>query len=138
MKKEVYSCRTNDPLYRAAEIMAAENIGFLPVQDSLRRLVGVVTDRDLVVRALANRLDFYTPIERVMTRELIWCKALDAIEKAEEEMGAAQVSRIPVVDDFGECVGIISLSDIAQSRTFAESGALLEKVTERESTWPLH
>jgi len=138
MKSDVFFCRTNEPIYRAAEIMAAEGIGFLPVIDNLRRLVGVITDRDLALKAVARRLDPLTPAEQVMTRDPITCKALDPLSKAEELMASAKKSRIPVVDDFGECVGIISLSDIAHATEAAESGNLLSKVTEREARSPIH
>jgi CBS domain-containing protein len=133
MKTDVVFCRTTDPIYRVAEAMRAEGIGFMPVLDNMRRLVGVVTDRDLTLRALARRLDFLTPVERVMTTDLITCKALDNLEVAQSRMAENQKSRIPVIDDFGECVGIISLSDIAQALAPAESGVLLGRVTERES-----
>lgn len=138
MKDEVFFCRTTDPIYRAAEQMANEGVGFLPVLDNLRRLVGVVTDRDLTIRALARRLAFQSPVELVMSRELISCKALDPLKRAEELMSAHKKARIPVVDDFGECVGVISLSDIARATGPEESGRLLHDVAERESNYPLH
>jgi CBS domain-containing protein len=134
MKREVWYVRSADPVYRVAEKMTAENIGFLPVLDSLKRLVGVITDRDLAIRIVARRLPPTTPVEEVMTRDLLWVKALDPIEKAEDLMATGKRARLPVVDDFGECVGIISLSDIAHAVAHAESGQLLEAVTERETT----
>lgn len=134
MKSDVFFCRINDPVYRAAELMAVEEVGFVPILDSMRRLVGTVTDRDIAVRVVAKRLDYLTPVERVMSSPVFACKALDPLSKAEEQMMRHHKSRIPVIDDFGECVGIISLSDIAQSTAPAESGEVLEKVTARESS----
>jgi CBS domain-containing protein len=134
MKSDIFFCRANDPVYRAAEMMAAEEVGFVPVLDGMKRLVGVVTDRDLALRVVARRLDYLTPIDQVMSSPVFACKALDPLSKAEEQMMRHHKSRIPVIDDFGECVGIISLSDIAQSTAPAESGEVLEKVTARESS----
>lgn len=139
MKTDVFYCRTTEPIYRVAEMMAAEGIGFLPVLDGLRRLVGVVTDRDVALRAVAKRLDYQTPVERIMTREgVISCKALDPLGIAEARMAGARKSRIPVIDDFGECVGVISLSDIAHATRPEESGELLGRVTEREAGASYH
>ncbi|MBI5547494.1 MAG: CBS domain-containing protein [Deltaproteobacteria bacterium] len=132
MKREVWSVRPTEQVYRAAEKMAAERIGFLPVLDAMKRVVGVITDRDLALRVVARRLPPSTPVEEVMSRDLTWVKALDPIRKAEELMAATKRSRIAVVDDFGECVGIISLSDIAHAVPHDESGQLLESVTGRE------
>ncbi len=133
MKSEVQFCRPNDPIYRVAEQMANQSIGFLPVIDSMKRLVGVVTDRDLAIRATAHRLDYQTPVEQVMTTELVTCRPLDPIEKAERSMAQNRKSRLPLVDDFGECVGVISLSDLALAIDAAEAGQLLESVAEREA-----
>lgn len=138
MRREVFFCRTTEPIYRVAELMRREGIGFLPVVDGLRRLVGVVTDRDLTVRALAQRLDPETPVERVMTSGVVACRALDPLARAEELMAANRTSRMPVVDDFGECIGVISLSDIAQETTPEEAGRLLGRVTQREAPPGIH
>ena len=138
MKGEVHSCRTQDPAYRAAEIMASKAVGFLPVVDSMRRLVGVITDRDLVVRLLAHRKDAATRVDALMTAPVIACRALDPLTKVDKIMADHTKSRIPVVDDFGECVGIISLSDIAQSTAHEEAGQLLQQVTQRASQTTVH
>lgn len=132
MKGEVWSVGPTEPVYRVAEKMAAEHIGFMPVLDALRRLMGVVTDRDLALRVVAKRLSAMTPVQDVMSRELTCVKALEPIAHAEEMMAQCKCSRLPVVDDFGECVGVISLSDIAHAVPHAESGQLLESVTDRE------
>ena len=138
MKTDIFYCRTSDPIYRAAELMATEEVGFVPVLDTMKRLVGVVTDRDLAVRVGAKRLDYQTPVERVMSSPIFACKALDPLARAEEQMAMHHKSRIPVIDDFGECIGIISLSDIAQATAPAESGDVLGKVTAREADSRTH
>ncbi len=112
MKSDVVSLKTTDPVYRAAETMANGKVGFAPVLDAMRRLVGVVTDRDLATRVIARRLDYHTPIEEVMTSPVLSCKALDSLEKAGDVMDRSHKRRLPVIDDFGECVGIISKTDI--------------------------
>lgn len=132
MKAEVWSVRWDEPVYRVAEKMEAERIGFVPVIDAMKRLIGVVTDRDLALRVVARRLSPATEVRDVMTRDLVWVKALDPIERAEELMTTHKRSRLPVIDDFGECVGVISLSDLAHALPNDVSGRVLEGVTERE------
>lgn len=138
MKEDPVVCHPNDSFYRAAQLMASRNIGFLPVVDRQRRLIGVVTDRDIVVRGLARQCDMRTPVEQVMTRELVTCKAMDDLSKAEKLMGEHQKSRIPICDDFGECVGVVSLSDIAHADSPQITGQILGQVTQRETQYSIH
>jgi CBS domain-containing protein len=138
MRREVFYCRLNEPLYRVAELMAREGVGFLPVVDGLRRLVGVVTDRDLTVRGLARRLGPETPVERVMTAEVVTCRALDPLARAVELMAVNHLSHLPVVDGFGECIGVVSLSDVAREVAPAEAGKLFERISHREAPPSIH
>ncbi len=133
MKQEPVVCHPSDSCHRAAQLMASQNIGFLPVIDRQRRMIGVITDRDIVVRGLARHGDGQTPVERVMTREVVSCKAMDDLSRAEKLMAEHRKSRIPVIDDFGECVGVISLSDIAHADSPQITGQILGKVTSRET-----
>lgn len=112
--------------------MRERNIGFLPVCDHLERPVGVVTDRDLAVRGLAESLPATTPVSEVMTTEVITCGVSEEIEVAERLMTDHQLSRIVCVDDAGAVVGIISLSDIAQRESRRTTGKLVADVTARE------
>ncbi|QHL90482.1 CBS domain-containing protein [Sphingomonas changnyeongensis] len=96
----------------AARLMAIEDVGALPVVDR-GMLIGVVTDRDLVVRALANRLPGSTAISQVMTSSPVTCDDDASLDDVLETMSDEQIRRLPVVSDGGGLVGIVSIADIA-------------------------
>ena len=109
-------CVPSDTIARAAKLMKTGDVGAVPVCDDRtgRKLIGIVTDRDIVVKVVAEGRDPNTTrIQDVMTREPFSCEAGDDIEKAFESMSLFQVRRIPVVGNGGELVGIISQADIA-------------------------
>ncbi|MFN7133207.1 MAG: CBS domain-containing protein [Myxococcales bacterium] len=135
MKENPITCHPTDTCHRVAQLMASNNVGFIPVIDRDRRLIGIVTDRDIVVRGLARGADASTHVDRVMTREVITCKAMDELTKAEKLMAENRKSRIAICDDYGECVGVISLSDIAHADSPQISGQILGKVTQRETQY---
>lgn len=95
-----------------ARLMAVEDVGAIPVVDR-GMLVGVVTDRDLVVRALASRLPGSTPIGEVMTSSPVTCNDDDSLDDVLETMSDEQIRRVPVIADGGDLVGIVSIADIA-------------------------
>lgn len=98
----------------AARIMRDEDVGIVPVVDENKKLVGVVTDRDLCVGVVAEeRHPREVKVSECMSEELVTCKPEEDVGKAEELMKEYQVRRIPVVDDQGRIVGIISQADIA-------------------------
>lgn len=102
-----------DSLQRAAQLMDDLNVGALPVCRS-GMLLGIVTDRDIAVRATAVGLDpVSTPVELVMTDRLRCCAAEDTAGDALFHMSHAQIRRLPVIDAQGRLVGIISLGDLA-------------------------
>jgi len=109
-------CVPTDPVAKAARVMKSGDIGAVPVCEDRQgnRLVGIVTDRDLVVNVVAYGRDLNrTTVQDVMTREPCACQADDDIEKAMESMSLYQVRRIPVVGKTGELIGIISQADVA-------------------------
>lgn len=117
----------------AATKMRDHNVGFLPVCDQ-DRVLGVITDRDLVVRCLADDHGADEPVHQVMTTQIVACRPDDDVRRAEQLMGQAQKSRILVTDAQGRLVGVISLSDIAQVDDDAESVArTMREVTDRET-----
>jgi CBS domain-containing protein len=114
----------------AARRMAERRVGSLVIVDGEKRPVGVVTDRDLVVRVLAARRDpGATPIVAVMTEAPAVVTADTSIEAALERMRAAGTRRLPVVDADGGLVGILSLDDVLAllAEELVEVGALLDK-----------
>lgn len=109
-------CAATDPVTRAAEIMKIENVGAVPVvdDDSSRKLVGIITDRDIVVNLIADGGEVNAAkIEDVMSRNPVTVRPDDAVEHAMDFMRQHQVRRIPVVDGKERVVGIIAQADIA-------------------------
>jgi CBS domain-containing protein len=110
------TCVTPDTtLADAARLMKDENIGIVPVVESKtsRRLVGVLTDRDIAIRAVAEGRDgVTTSVGSVMTSDVRTTSADESVDDVMKLMGSEQVRRIPVVDDRGVLVGIISQADI--------------------------
>ena len=94
--------------------MRDRNIGFLPVCDDGMLVLGTVTDRDIALHIVADLLSPGTPVEQVMTREVVACYPEDDIELARELMAEHRKSRIMCLDDDGALLGVISLSDIAK------------------------
>jgi CBS domain-containing protein len=133
MKKEVARCAEALTVESCARMMKDNNVGFLPVVDAEKRVVGVITDRDLAVRVLAEGLTPETPVGSVMTRDVRICHPDDKLQEAERRMSRARKSRLVVIDDDGHCVGVISLSDIAQADTRIRAGGVLRAVTRREA-----
>jgi CBS domain-containing protein len=109
-------CLVSDPVTRAAEIMKSEDVGSVPVVDdaSTKHLVGILTDRDIVLQVVAGGGDANTAtVEEVMTRNPITCKPEEDIQNAFDRMSQHQVRRIPVVDGRDRVVGIIAQADLA-------------------------
>jgi CBS domain-containing protein len=95
--------------------MRDRNIGAVPVvRDSGKRVLGILTDRDLAIRVLATGRDpKQARVEDVMTSQLFICQAEDGVDRAVEVMEEHQVRRIPIVEDGGRLVGMIAQADIA-------------------------
>lgn len=117
MTKDVRVCRPEESLNDAAKIMWESDCGCVPVVsgDDERKLVGVITDRDICMAAYTQgkRLEDL-PVDRAMAREVLTCSPADAIAAAERMMRKACVRRLPVVDESGHLLGIVSLADIAR------------------------
>jgi len=134
MKTNVITCRERDSVSRCASIMASNGIGFVPVVDENQRVLGVVTDRDLVVRALARQQPENTPVEKVMSRDVVGCAPDDSLVRAERLLAESRKSRVVITDEWGRLVGILSLADVAQVEDSSRAGDLLKKITRREAT----
>ena len=123
-----------DSIGRAATIMKEADVGSVPVVDSQssRRLVGIVTDRDIVVKVLATgRSVEQATVRDAMTSNPAACREDDDIEQAIELMKDLQVRRVPIVDDTGRLSGIISQADIAtRVDKDTKTGELVEAISE--------
>jgi CBS domain-containing protein len=104
------------PASEAACIMKEEDVGIVPVVDQgSRRLVGVVTDRDLAVRLVAQGRDAETSVREIMSGgELATCRPEEELDCAMETMANEQVRRIPIVDERGTLVGILAQADVVR------------------------
>ncbi|MFL7870805.1 MAG: CBS domain-containing protein [Anaerolineales bacterium] len=116
MTKNPVCCLPNDMVAKVAKSMKSKNVGSIPVIDNekTRKLVGIVTDRDLALKIVAKELDAKsTKVEAVMTRKVVTCSAEDDLQKALDAMSEHQLRRIPVVDNDNKILGIIAQADVA-------------------------
>ena len=112
MTASVDSIEASDSIAYAARRMADDDVGVLPVLSS-GDLVGIVTDRDIAVRAAARGLRLSNPVHRIMSEQVATCSPDDDIETALLLMGREQIRRMPVRDETGRVVGIVTLADLA-------------------------
>ena len=114
----------------AAQLMKAEDVGIIPVVEG-SRLIGVVTDRDLALRIVAEGRDGNTAVRDVMSSDRIaTCRPDEDLDRAMETMSREQVRRIPIVDERGALVGIVAQADVVRK---ADNDRKAEKTVERIS-----
>lgn len=114
MTRDVASVSPNESIRRAAEMMDDLDIGSLPVCDG-RRLVGMITDRDIAVRGLAEGKGPKAKVRDVMTPAIKYCYADQALDEISANMADIQLRRLPVLNRDKRLVGILSLGDLAVS-----------------------
>ncbi len=130
MTTSVRTVNPDQPMREAAQFMLSEDAGSMPVCDG-ERLVGMVTDRDIAVRGVAEGLGPDTPVREVMTGETLFCWDDDDVDTVAAKMSDAQVRRFPVVSRGDErLVGIVSLGDLSQGDHDAAAETALEGITE--------
>ena len=112
MTTNVKVVRPDETVQNAARMMADMDVGAIPVCDGTK-LLGMVTDRDITVRATAEGRGGETKVSEVMTRDVVWCTEDDDTQEVLDRMAASQVRRIPVVDQDKNLVGIVALGDLA-------------------------
>ncbi|MGD8936808.1 MAG: CBS domain-containing protein [Thiogranum sp.] len=119
-----------DSLYHAALVMRDEDVGMLPVVADNGSLLGAVTDRDIVVRGMAEGREVDGLVADVMTPGIICCDADDDIAAVARMMEQNQVRRVMVTEGYNAVVGVISLGDIAtRTRDRGLGGELLERIS---------
>jgi CBS domain-containing protein len=120
MTSPARTCAAGDRLAEAAEIMWQSDCGCVPVVDGDRRLVGVVTDRDICMAAYTRGVSLHDlDVAGAMARVVYACRPGEELEEAEKLMRSYQIRRLPVVDDDGRIVGVLSLSDIVRCASSA-------------------
>ena len=128
MSPDVELVNPSDSIQSAAKKMADADIGFLPVGEN-DRLVGMVTDRDITLRAVAlGKNPKSTKVRDIMTDKVLYCTEDDEVEDAADNMASLKIRRLPIVNDDKRLVGILSLGDIALKHDSATAGMALEQV----------
>jgi CBS domain-containing protein len=134
MTRDPVSCEPDEAISRVSEIMKREDVGAVPVIETTRsrRLVGITTDRDIVVRVVAvGRDPKIASASEAMTTNPVTCREDEDVREAVSRMAERQVRRLPVVDAEGRLCGIIAQADIAtrvhQDKT---TGELVEAISE--------
>ena len=116
MTKNPKTCLTSDTVMKAAQLMKSEDVGPIPIVDGRdgKKLTGIVTDRDLALKVVAEARDpKTTQIEEVMSEGLVTCRENDDVRSVLKLMEQNQLRRIPVVDTSDHLVGIIAQADVA-------------------------
>lgn len=113
MHKKVVALRPGDKVAKAAKLMREKGVGCILVLDEEKRPIGILTDRDIVVSVIAKDLDpDTTRLDQVMTQRVITAKEDEILLRAARFMAEARVRRLPIVDEEGRVVGIVSVDDI--------------------------
>ena len=130
MTRDVEVVRPDATLQEAAQKMKAIDVGSLPVCDG-RKLQGMLTDRDVAIRAVAEGRDpRQTKVREVMTADIVYGRTGQDIKEIAETMAAHQIRRLPIVNDDNELVGIVALGDLAVDLADEElSGDVLADVS---------
>ena len=128
MSRNVEVVDPDTSLREAARTMARIDAGVLPVGEN-DRLVGIITDRDITVRAVAEGREPDAPVRDVMSQDIKYCYADADAEEVLENMGALQLRRMPVVDRDKRLVGIVSIGDLAKEEE-GETGEAMREITQ--------
>jgi CBS domain-containing protein len=131
MTRDVKVARPDSPVQEAARVMRQLDVGSVPVCTG-RKLVGMLTDRDIAVRLVADGLDpAATPASQIMTAGVIYLYDDQSVQEAADTMSAHQIRRLPIVHRDKELVGIVALGDLAVDLPDDQlSGEVLEGVSE--------
>jgi len=128
MSTDVETIAPDDSIQEAAEKMKSLDVGFLPICKN-NKLVGTVTDRDIVIRAIADGKDLDTEVESIMTSGIFYCFDDDDVEACAETMKNKEVKRMLVLNRDKKLIGIVSIGDLAKAHQGA-AGDALKDITE--------
>lgn len=130
MTPQVTTVRPDSPLVEIARIMREEDIGAVPVTEN-EQLLGMVTDRDIVIRGLVAGHDVLDrKAADVMSPDVRCCTADDDVDEVLRDMGDQQVRRLPVVDGSQRLVGIVSLGDLSREANPQAAGKSLKDISQ--------
>lgn len=134
MTPGVQTVRTSHSAAEAAQFMRDNDVGSLPVLDNGARPIGMITDRDVAVRLVAEGKDpGATRVEEIFSRDIVTIESDRPLDEAEALMAQHKIRRLPVVED-GRLVGILAQADVALEESPEKAGQLLEQISEPTST----
>ncbi len=128
MTRNVRVANIDETIEKAAQLMAGLDAGALPVNEETR-LVGMITDRDIAIRAVAQGKGPDTKVREVMTDDVKYCFADQEIDEVTRDMGNVQLRRLPVLDRDKHLVGILSLGDVAVTTGNGVAGEALTSIS---------
>ena len=128
MTRDVQIANPDHTIQQAARLMASIDSGALPVGDK-DKLVGMITDRDIAIRAVADGKGPDTLVRDVMSRDVRYCFEDETVEAVSRNMGDQQIRRLPVVSRDKRLVGILSLGDVATTRDSSHAGQALKGIS---------
>lgn len=135
MSKDCVTATPKDNIYELAVLMKEHDVGFIPVVEG-KKLIGLVTDRDLVTRGYANKHSGSTAVMEVITTDMITIGPEIHAHEAADIMASNQIRRLLVVEN-GELLGVVSLGDLAVTDIFVnEAGEALSGISEQEHREP--
>jgi len=134
MTKDPACCVGSDTVQQCAEMMKNHDVGSMPVveDEGSRRLVGIITDRDVAVRVVSEGLNpRTTQVSDVMSREPVCVRPDEELDQATERMKDSQIRRVPVVDEQHRLIGIIAQADVAtQGRDNKKTGEMVRDISQ--------
>lgn len=130
MTKKVIHCRSDETLSACSRKMGELDVGSMPIVDGHGNLVGIITDRDITIRAVANDVDVTeAPVGDYVSTPVITVSPETDIEEASLLMSEKQIRRLPVLDKDGILIGMITLGDLALSIDEQKVGHALHEVS---------
>lgn len=131
MTEQVVTVSPQDNVYEVAVKMKENDTGFIPVVEGGDKLIGVITDRDLVIRGIAEKRPGSTAVEEVMTKGIKTASRDMSVDDAAELMAQQQIRRLPVCEG-DRLIGIVSIGDMAVRNIFADNaGEALSEISEQ-------
>lgn len=129
VKQKVISCRTSSSIRDVADIMKTHDVGAVLVCDEAEKPLGIITDRDIVLRCISEQLPVTTSVDKVMSKSVHCAKLEDGIQDVIQLMRDNEIRRIPVVDHAGKAIGLISFGDVV--------GLLAKELSDISSNTPV-
>lgn len=130
MTEDPQCCTADNTLQEAAQLMRDWDCGEIPVVDERGRPIGVITDRDICCRAVAEDRPVSTAVQEIMSSPVITVREDESIERCCELMDEHQIRRVPVVDSEGICCGVVAQADLARELSQDEIGHVVQDISQ--------